>query len=114
MKLLVVAGVAFCMAMAFSSCVSPDLQATFLFPRVDVIGPYASQWAIDDLRQVRELVRKYPNIRKPLDRVEAYAPNKAHVYSGSPWLDPNQVGTSFDVRKINGRWMIIKGSIGTG
>jgi len=107
---LMVSGIITCLL----SCVSPELQATFLFPRVDVIGPYASQWKIDDLRQVRELVRKYPAIRKPLDRVEAYAPDRAHVDSGSPWLDPNQVGTTFDVRKVNDQWIIIKGSINTG
>jgi hypothetical protein len=101
-------------AMSMLSCVSSDEQTTFLFPRVDVTGKYASQWTIDDLRQVRDLVRKYPEIRKPLNHIEAYAPDKAHVQSGSQYLDPNQVGSDFEVRKVNDHWQIIKGSITTG
>jgi len=100
--------------LALVSCASQELQTTFLFPRADVTGKYASQWTIADLREVRDLVRKYPEIRKPLDHVEAYAPDKAHVQSGSPWLDPNRVNTDFEVRKVNGHWVILKGSINTG
>ena len=63
-------------AVALTSCASEQLQkfeTSFLFPGMDIIGAHASQWTLDDLRQVRELMRSHPDIRKPLDRIDAYA-----------------------------------------
>jgi hypothetical protein len=89
------------------------MKYPFEFPFVYTDGRYASQLTLDDFRQIRQLIREYPEIRKPLNAIDAFAPDRAHVSSGSPWLDPDQVGTTFDVQKKNGRWHIIKGSIDT-
>ena len=95
------------------SCVSTEMKVPFEFPFVYIDGRYANQWTVDDLRQIRQLIREYPQIRKPLNTVDAFAPDRAHIDSGSPWLDPDQVGTTFDVLKKDGRWFVIKGSIDT-
>ena len=101
------------LAAIISSCISTEMKYPFEFPFVYTDGRYAGQWTLDDFRQIRQLIREYPQIRKPLDSVDVFAPDRAHVSSGSPWLDPEQVGTTFDVQKKNGRWFIIKGSINT-
>jgi hypothetical protein len=91
-----------------SSCTATELKAPSEFSHVYVEGPYAKQWTSEDFRQIRQLIQEHPKIRKPLYGVDAFAPNRAHILSGSEWLDVNSIGAIFDVEKRNGRWFIVK------
>ena len=85
----------------------------FAFPSLGVTGSCASRLTVDDVRQIRELARNRPDIKKPVDQIDIDHPDQARVSSGNA-QNPGDVMTTFEVRKKNGRWIIIKGSAGTG
>src|SRR5947209_21629 len=70
--------------------------------------------ALDDSRELRQLVQARPDILKPLDRIEMQRADEAHITSGSnTWDDKHPRSTTFTARKKNGRWYIVPGTVDT-
>jgi hypothetical protein len=73
-------------------------------------GAYSQQLTVDDVRQIIALVRDRPDILKPVYSITIERPDQAEVNSGNL----ADISTGFDVRKRNGRWFILLGSITKG
>ena len=107
-----------CCVSFISGCVGANTYSDtpsairFAYPSVYLDGTYAKQLTVDDVRQIVALARSRSDILKPIDHIVANHPNEADVDSGSSRT--GHVMTRFKVRRENGRWMIIKGSIETG
>ena len=102
---------------AFASCTSgPHHVQTairFRYPNIDIYGPYAKDWLIADVQQIVELAGSRPDIKKPIDQIEAYQADHARVKSGNPQNQGDPL-TTFEVRKPSGRWMIVPKTVSTG
>jgi hypothetical protein len=85
----------------------------FRYPHIDLYGPYAREWTVDDVRQVVALANARRDIQYPIYQIEAQRPNEARVISGHPQKN-GDLQTDFTVRKHHGRWLIIEKSIDTG
>jgi hypothetical protein len=107
----------FCAVATLNCCTSGfyhvQTAIRFRYPSVDLFGTYASQWTVDDVRQIVDLSRNRPDIKKPIDQIEVDRPEHASVKSGNPQNQGDPL-TTFEVRKQNGRWIIINGSVNTG
>jgi len=111
--LIVAVSVAACRSMPGGSPyfpVSNDIR--FAYPTMGFTGSYAKQLTLDDVRQIVSLARNNPKIVKPVQRIVIDRPDEAEVNSGPE--ENFALGTTFKVRKKNGRWMIIEKSINTG
>jgi hypothetical protein len=64
----------------------------------------------DDVEQITALARQRPDIRKPIYEIYVTSPAKADVSGGRAENTGDPV-TGFKVRKDNGRWKIIQGSV---
>jgi hypothetical protein len=84
----------------------------FAFPSVGFSGRYAQQLTLSDVRQIVELSRHDSRIVKPVYQIIMHRPDEAEVNSG-PDVQ-GALGTTFTVRKQNGRWMLLEKSINTG
>jgi hypothetical protein len=100
-----------------SSCASGfyhvQTAMRFRYPSIDLYGKYASQWTVDDVRQIVELARSRSDIKKPIEQIEIDRPDHANVKSGNPQNQGDPL-TTFEVHRQNGRWIIIKGTVSTG
>ena len=99
-------------AAAFVGCASPwypvSQEIRWAYPSMGFAGSYCKQLTVDDVREIVRLARNRADILKPVDQiVMEKRSDEAEINSGNP-------GASFKVRKRNGRWMIIEGSIDTG
>ncbi len=105
------------LAAAFSSCASGAHQVQtairFRYPSIDIYGPYAKDWTLADVQQLVGLARARSDIKKPIDQIEVYRVDHARVKSGNPQKQGDPL-TTFEVRKQNGRWVIIPGTASTG
>ena len=88
-----------------SSCFSPQLEAKFKHPYVQLEGPLRDQITAEDIRQITEIARQHPKINKPVTSIAIWRPDEAGVISGG------DVYTYFHVRKTSGRWILDKSSI---
>jgi hypothetical protein len=84
----------------------------FAYPSLGFAGAYTRQLTVDDVRQIVELARSNRTIIKPVQQIIVNKPGEAEVSSG-PW-ETGKLGTTFEVRKESGRWIIVPGSINTG
>jgi len=105
-------------AAAFVGCASPwypvSQEIRWAYPSMGFAGSYCKQLTVDDVRQIVRLARNRADILKPVDQiVMEKRPDEAEINSGNP-RESGDPGTSFKVRKRNGRWMIIERSIDTG
>src|SRR5947209_3203942 len=91
-------------------CVSPHVAAVLTFPRPNVYGPYAEQLSAEETLQIAELPWGRKDIRKPVRDIYMARPDEANVTSGRA-TESREKMTAFKVRKANGRWQIVKGSI---
>jgi hypothetical protein len=57
--------------------------------------------------------RARTDIRKPIDQIQVYRTDHAHVKSGNPQEQGDPLST-FEVCKQNARWTIILGTMSTG
>lgn len=64
----------------------------------------------DDVQQISALARHRPDIRKPIYKIYITSPGKADVTGGKA-ENTGDLVTPFKVRKDNGRWKIIEGSV---
>jgi len=108
--------VMYCCLSLISGCASntySDVPTAlrFAYPSLYVDGSYAKQLTVDDVRQIVALARSRPDILKPVDHIVVNQLDAAEVDSGSSRT--GRVMTWFKVRKENGRWIIIKGSVET-
>jgi hypothetical protein len=83
------------------------------FPYSQVVGDYARQLTVDDVRQIVELAKRRPDIRKPVGQIHAVAPDEVHVTTGRAW-ELGGLYSQFDAQKKAGRWFIKPGSVYTG
>jgi hypothetical protein len=83
------------------SCSSPQ----FTYPYVHLEGPLRDQITSEDIRQVTEIARQHPKIRKPVKSIAMWHPDELDVISGD---DPY---TYFSARKRNGQWTLNSSSI---
>jgi hypothetical protein len=106
-----------CWISLFSSCVATNTYSDtptairFAYPSLYLDGTYAKQLTVDDVRQIVALARSRSDILKPVDHIEVKHPDEAEVDGGSSRT--GHLMTRFKVRKGNGRWIIIKGSVQT-
>ena len=84
----------------------------FRLPERRLHWRYAQQLTLSDVRQVVELARHDPRIVKPVYQIVMDRPDEAEVNSG-PDVQ-GALGTTFKVRKQNGRWILLEESINTG
>lgn len=84
----------------------------FAFPSMGFAGRYSGQLTVSDVRQIVELARHDSRIVKPIYQIVADRPDEAEVNSG-PDVQ-GALGTTFRVRKQNGRWILLEKSINTG
>ena len=94
-----------CTLATLSSCLSPQLEAKFKYPYVQLEGPLRDQITAEDIRRVTEIAWQHPNIRKPVKSIAMWQPDELDAISGD---DPY---TSFSVRKRNSRWALNQRSI---
>ena len=90
-----------CMIGTLSSCSSPQ----FKYPYVQREGPLRDQITSEDIRQVMEIARQHPKIRKPVKSIAMWHADELDVISGD---DPY---TYFSARKRDGRWALNSSSI---
>lgn len=100
-QFLLVAGA----ALLFTSCAS-SLPLNYYTPGIQIAGDFT----VDDIRQITQLARSRPDIRKPVYEIRATGIGRAEATGGKIDDAPTPV-TVFKVRKDNGRWQIIKGSV---
>jgi hypothetical protein len=107
----------FCAAATLNCCTSGfyhvQTAIRFRYPSVDLLGTYASRWTVNDVRQIVDLSRNRPDIKQPIDQIEVDRPEHASVKSGNPQNQGDPM-TTFEVRKQNGRWIIINDSVNRG
>ena len=94
-----------CIASLLVSCASSQM-VTYTFPGIQVVGDLT----VDDVRQITQLAHSRPDIRKPIYEIYVMGPGRADVSGGKPQNSGDPV-TGFKVRKDNGRWKIIQGSV---
>jgi hypothetical protein len=73
-------------------------------------GAHCKELTVDDVRQIVSLARIRADIRKPVDEIIADRSDQVEVKTGAP-ESPIGLECTFKAQKINGRWMIIEGSI---
>ena len=98
-------------AVFLSSCATSQIGAFFTAPHPEVTGVYASYLSWRDILQIAALARTYPEIRKPIYSIQVIGRNFAEVESGQT---PKKVGdkyTTFQVRRADGQWYMLKDSI---
>src|SRR5437660_7295522 len=106
-----------CCFSLISGCVSSNTysdvptEIRFAYPSLGVDGAYSRHVTLDDVRQIIALARNRADVLKPVDQIVINRPDEAEVNSGTSRT--GHVTTRFKVRKENGRWMIIKGSVET-
>jgi hypothetical protein len=88
-----------------SSC-APSQMVSYTFPGITVDGDLT----VDDVRQIMELARNRADIRRPITDIEATSPGLAKITAGKAEKSFDKV-TVFKVRKENGRWKIVAGSV---
>ena len=81
-------------------------MVSYTFPGIDVEGGLT----VDDVRQIRELARSRSDIRKPITDIKVTSPGFAEITAGKAEKSFDKV-TVFKVRKENGRWKIVPGSV---
>ena len=84
----------------------------FAFPSMGFAGRYTQQLTVSDVRQIVEIARHDSRIVKPVHQIIMDHPDQAEVNSG-PDVQ-GALGTTFRVRKQNGRWILLEKSINTG
>ncbi len=84
----------------------------FAYPSMAFAGAYTRQLTVADVRQIVELARHHSRIVKPVHQIVMDRPDEAEVNSG-PEVS-FALGTTFNVRKQNRRWIVIEKSINTG
>jgi hypothetical protein len=92
------------------SCLSPHYRAIALQSYVQVDGPYAASLSKTDVRRIIELSYTRDEIRKPVYRIYAEAADQVDVSAGRP-QNTGDIVTGFKVRRKDGNWIIITGSI---
>ena len=92
-------------ALLLSACASLQFVNSE-FPNIQVTGDLT----VEDVRQITELARNQPSIRKPIYQINVTGVGRAEVSGGRP-QETGDLATGFKVRKDNGRWKIIEGSI---
>jgi hypothetical protein len=98
---------------ASTSAYSPvSASIRFAYPRMGFRGSYCKELTVDDVRQIVALAKSRPDILKPIGLIDIDRPDIAKVESDPSEGSVTRV-TSFEVRKKNGRWMVIEGSIQT-
>jgi hypothetical protein len=109
--------VTFCMAATLNGCTSAfyhvQTAIRFRYPNIDIYGPYATDWVVADVRQIVELARARADIKKPIDQIEVDRADHANVKSGNPQNQGDPL-TRFEVRKHDGHWTIVPGTVSTG
>jgi hypothetical protein len=85
----------------------------FSYPNIDIFGPFAKDWVVADVREIVALAKARSNIRKPIDQIEVDQRDHANVKSGNPQNQGDPL-TTFKVRRQNGHWMIVPGTVSTG
>ncbi len=70
----------------------------------------ARKLTIDDVRQIVALAERRPDIRRPVSGIYFTRSDRAEV-SAMPQPNPDNQVTGFDVRKDNGVWKVIPGSV---
>gem|GEM_PF-2491108 len=105
-----------CVAAILLSCQSEPYAVSnairFAFPSMGFAGRYTAQLTVSDVRQIVELAHHDSRIVKPVYQIVMNKPDEAEVNSG-PEVN-GALNTSFNVRKENGRWILIEKSINTG
>ena len=107
----------YCCVSFISGCVAANSYSDtptairFAYPSIYLDGTYAKQLTVDDVRQIVALARSRSDILKPVDHIVINHPDEAEVDGGSSRT--GHLMTRFKVRKENGRWLIIKGSVET-
>jgi hypothetical protein len=81
-------------------------MVSYTFPGIAVEGDLT----VDDVRQIRELARGRSDIREPITRIEVTSAGRAEITAGKAERTFDKV-TVFKVRKENGRWKIVGGSV---
>jgi len=101
----------------FASCANWSSHlAAHSYLGIHLTVPYPKDEALlntltkDDVEQITELARHRTDIRKPLYEICVTAPGRADVGGGTTENTGDPV-TGFKVRKDNGRWKIIDGSV---
>jgi hypothetical protein len=97
-------------ALSATSCVSPQTAALLTFPRPQIDGPYSASLTREDMLEIAALPWDRDDMRKPVYKIYMTAPDAADVDSGRAMNSFDKV-TGFKVRKKDGRWYIVKGSI---
>jgi len=92
-------------ALLLTACASSQLVSAY-FPGIQVTG----EFTVDDVRQITELARSRPDIRKPVYQIYATSHGRADVSGGRPEKPADPV-TGFKVRKDKLQWQIIEGSV---
>jgi hypothetical protein len=73
-------------------------------------GAFCKQLTVDDVRQIVRLARSRREISEPVQEIVMNRPDEAEVICYEPH-GTAELMPEFKVRKKNGRWMIIEGSI---
>jgi hypothetical protein len=82
-------------ALALASCAAP----------LDFSGPYSNQLSQNDVEEIKLLVSKRSDIRKPVFRIWVDRPNSALVQTGRA-LYVGDIVNEFRVAKKDGTWRI--------
>jgi len=92
-------------AFILSSCTSSQI-VSYTFPGITVEGAVT----VDDVREIKELARNRPDIRKPITDIKVTSSGGAEITAGKAEKSFDKV-TVFKVRKEKGRWKIVEGSV---
>ena len=101
----------FCVA-ELSACLSASDPASLAVRWPQRVGS-AQQLTRDDIWQIIQLARQQPWAKLPVTQLDGYRSDRIRVKSGAPQKS-GDVMTEFEVRKQNGRWLIVEGTINTG
>src|SRR5438874_11220493 len=93
-----------CGASLVGSCLSPQGETQLRFPYTQVVGEYALRLTVNDVRQIVELAKQRPDIRKPVGQIHAVGPDEVHVTTGRAW-EVGGLYSQFDAWKKAGRWI---------
>jgi hypothetical protein len=92
-------------ALMLSSCASSQM-VSYTFPGIDVEGDLT----VDDVRQIMTIARTRSDIRTPITDIKVTSPGLVEITAGKAEKSFDKV-TVFKVRKENGRWKIVAGSV---
>jgi hypothetical protein len=99
-----------CLAELIAACATQPYDGNtavrFAFPSIDIAGRCRTLMSVDDVRQIKRLAHDRSGILKPIDQIVTDHPNETEVKSGHPEKSGDRM-TTFQVRKQNGRWMIL-------